>query len=60
MQPDTFTEPMQVSVVDGDVVILGPNGVSGAFTVEAARKSAANLLTAAAEADRTPFTPDEA
>jgi hypothetical protein len=57
--PHPFDEPMAVQAVDGEVVVLGPNGISGSFTVEAARLSARNLLAAAAKAHTQPGPGDE-
>jgi len=47
---DAFREPMTLVVAEGAVVILGPNGLSGALTPEAAEESARRLLAAAEEA----------
>ena len=41
---------MTLVVAEGSVVILGPNGLAGALTPEAAEESARRLLAAAAEA----------
>jgi len=59
MPSDAFTEPMLVLAVEGEVVVLGPNGVNGAFTIEAARISARNLLEAADEANAERPPPDD-
>jgi hypothetical protein len=50
---DAFSEPMTVSVVDGEVVVLGPDAVSVSLTPDAAEESARRLKAAASEA-RTP------
>jgi hypothetical protein len=49
-----FTEPLKVSVIDGEVVISGPHWVHAALDPGAARTSAERLATAAeqAKADR--------
>jgi hypothetical protein len=49
---DAFSEPMTLVVSDGAVVILGPDGISGALTPEAAEESARRLLAAAKQARR--------
>lgn len=38
--------PLRVTVQGGEIVILGPEGLSGAFTPEAAASSARRLLEA--------------
>ena len=48
---DAFDVPMTVQVVDGEVVVLGPNGVAIALTPEAARVSGERLLEAARSAE---------
>lgn len=45
-----FEEPMTVTVVEGDVVVLGPDAVGISLTPEAAMESARRLEAAAAEA----------
>ena len=45
-----YDEPMIVRVVEGDVVILGPDGFSASITPHAAEESARRLLQAAQEA----------
>lgn len=52
---EAFSEPMTVSVVDGEVVVLGPDAVSVSLTPEAAEESARRLTSAASEA-RAPTT----
>lgn len=47
---DPFDVPMTAQVVDGEIVLLGPNGVAIALTPEAARLSGERLLEAAARA----------
>ncbi len=44
----TFSEPMEVTVEEGEIVVLGPNGVNGSFTPDAAEESARRLLAAVA------------
>ena len=46
----TFDEPLVVATIDGEVVILGPGALHGAFNVEAAQLSALRLAEAAAQA----------
>jgi hypothetical protein len=46
-----FDEPMTVRVVDGEIVILGPDAVGVSLTPEAAAESGRRLM-AAAEAAR--------
>jgi len=57
-----FTEPLTVSVVDGEVVINGPAWVHAALEPGAARTSADRLATAAdqAKADRIAAAPKKA
>ena len=50
MNPEAFPQPMQVEAVDGEVVILGPDGLNGSMTPDAAEASGRRLLAAAAEA----------
>lgn len=47
---DPFDVPMTVQVVEGEVVVLGPNGLAIALTPEAARVSAERLSAAASAA----------
>ena len=44
---DALSEAMTVCAVDGDVVVLGPDGVAVSLTPEAAEESAKRLATAA-------------
>lgn len=41
-----FEEPLEVTVVEGEVVILGPDGIRGSFTPAAARESAERIFAA--------------
>jgi hypothetical protein len=52
---------MGVSAVEGEVVVLGPNGVAVSLTPEAAEESARRLTRCAAEArsGRAPQSRDE-
>jgi hypothetical protein len=43
-------EPMSAQALDGEVVVLGPDGVAVSLTPEAAERSADRLKAAAAEA----------
>lgn len=54
-----FEEPLNVVCVDGEVVITGPEHLHGAFSVEAALRSAA-LLERTAELARGDRRPDDA
>ena len=45
----TFTTPMEVQMIDGEVVITGPDGMAAVFTPQAAVESAHRLLALAAE-----------
>ncbi|HEY8571966.1 hypothetical protein [Phenylobacterium sp.] len=47
---EAYPEPMTVSVIEGEVVILGPDAVSVALTPEAAEESARRLIAAARQA----------
>lgn len=47
---DAFDEPMTVTAVEGEVVILGPEAIALALTPDAAEESARRLMTAAAQA----------
>jgi hypothetical protein len=39
-----FDTPLELERVDGEVVVTGPGGFCGSFTLEAARQSARRLL----------------
>jgi hypothetical protein len=54
---EAFDEPMTVTTVDGEVVVLGPDALAGALTPDAAEESARRLMTAAREARRETETP---
>lgn len=45
-----LTDAMTVQVVDGEIVVLGPDGVAISMTVEAAAESARRLSAAVEEA----------
>lgn len=42
-----FKEPMTVMVVDGEIVVLGPDAVAVSITPEAAKESGQRLIAAA-------------
>lgn len=46
MRP-AFKEPMTVMVVDGEIVVLGPDAVAVSITPEAAEESGRRLIAAA-------------
>ncbi|HEY9218925.1 MAG TPA: hypothetical protein VIO94_12805 [Phenylobacterium sp.] len=48
-----FSEPMTVRVVEGEVVVIGPDAVAVSLTPDAAEESAHRLLSAAREARGT-------
>ncbi|WP_334162168.1 hypothetical protein [Phenylobacterium sp.] len=50
---DPFSEPMTVTAVDGEVVVLGPDAVGVSLTPDSAEESARRLLRCAEEARRT-------
>ena len=47
-----FDQPSEALVVDGEVVVVGPEGVGHSFTPEAARETGVRLTGAAKEAAR--------
>ena len=49
---------MTAQVVDGEVVVLGPNGVAISMTAEAARISGERLLEAARQVEGARADPD--
>ena len=55
-----FDEPLRILCVDGEVVVIGPAHMHGAFTTEAARLSAVLLAQVAREATPKAEGPDEA
>jgi hypothetical protein len=44
-----FDVSLEVELVDGEIVIMGPDGFCGSFTREAARESGRRLLAAAGD-----------
>ncbi len=52
---DRYEEPMSVSVRDGEVVVLGPGPINGAFTPAAARESGLRLIAEATKLDEKPL-----
>lgn len=50
MDDDLYTEPMQVRVHEGAVVVVGPGAMCGAFTADAAEQSALAILEAVMKA----------
>jgi hypothetical protein len=49
---EAFEEPLEIICVDGEVVVIGPCHMHGAFTAKAAHQSAAILLRLAEQAAR--------
>ncbi len=47
---EAYSEPMGVTAVDGEVVVLGPDGVAVSLTPDAADESARRLTRCADEA----------
>lgn len=47
MQTDAYDTPLEVTPIDGEVAITGPNGVAISLTRQAAIASAKRLLEAA-------------
>ncbi len=43
MTNQAFDTPFEASLVDGEIVIIGPDGFNGSMTIEAARASMASL-----------------
>lgn len=56
---EAFTEPMGVSVVEGQVVVIGPDSVAISLTPAAAEESARRLIEGAEQARAEPEGPDE-
>jgi hypothetical protein len=54
---EPFDEPMTVTTVDGEVVVLGPDAIAAALTPDAAEESARRLMTAAEVARRETMAP---
>jgi hypothetical protein len=50
-QQDAFTQPLEVTPIDDEVAITGPDGVALSLTREAAIASAKRLLEAAGAED---------
>lgn len=50
MPHDPLDQPLMAKLVDGEVVITGPNGFNGSLTIAAAKASARNLLEAIEDA----------
>lgn len=46
--PRVYDTPISVSIVEGEIVLLGPNGIAGSFTPAAALQSAHLILKAVA------------
>ncbi len=49
-----YDTPMTVQIVDGEVVVLGPDGFAAALTPDAARLSGERLIEAARNAEDEP------
>ena len=58
MPRPTYDEPLQTGAIDGEVAITGPGNVHGAFTPEAALRSAEELAEAAKQAQEQGDNPD--
>jgi hypothetical protein len=56
---EAIDEPMDVCVVEGEVAVLGPDGICGSFTAEAAEASGARLIKAAEQARQEDPTPSD-
>jgi hypothetical protein len=54
---EPFDEPMTVTTVDGEVVVLGPDAIAAALTPDAAEESGRRLMSAAEAARRETETP---
>ena len=54
MPQEALDQPLTVVVTDGEVVILGPDGLSGSFTPQAARETGRRLIAAAETASDPP------
>lgn len=52
-----FSEPMTVTTVEGEVVVLGPDAIGVSLTPASAEESAHRLLRCAEEARRTATGP---
>jgi hypothetical protein len=52
MTPQAYAEPMRILIVDGDIVVLGPDGVGVSITPECAEESGRRLIAAAEQARR--------
>lgn len=48
MTHQTFNTPLNAEIVDGEVVLTGPDGFNGSLTLEAARKTLEHLQRALA------------
>ncbi|WP_146197945.1 hypothetical protein [Caulobacter endophyticus] len=44
-------EPLTAELLEGEVVVTEPNGFNGSLTMDAARRSAENLLRAVEQAE---------
>jgi hypothetical protein len=47
MLTPAYSEPMRVRIVDGEIVVLGPDGIAVSITVECAEESGRRLIAAA-------------
>lgn len=54
---DLYNEPIAVTVNEGAVVLFGPGPICGAFTLEAAERTARALLEAVEQARRSRLKP---
>ena len=49
---DAYSDPSEVAVEEGEIIVEGPDGVAVTFTPDAAEETARRLLHAVSEARR--------
>ncbi len=59
MPIEPIDEPLNVQPVEGEVVILGPDGMSGSMTPDAAETSGSSMIAAAQVARTQPTGPTD-